>query len=98
MGKPGDFVLDHACGREGDFSARQALVTLNFAEGLVLDAESLPPDHDYCWVMNLVFISLSGARAIRTVCGLVMSPVPDDGVAEFIGLVRTKMNSIVNAI
>jgi hypothetical protein len=96
---PCDFVLDHACIRKRIVSPRPALVTLNYAEDLVLDAKPLPPgvrdspgDESGLYLL----VGNAGESYGLHVRGDV-SRFPDDGVAEFIGLVRTKMNGIVNA-
>jgi Condensation domain len=95
---PCDFVLEHACIHKRIVS-RPALVTLNYVEDLVVDAGLSPPgvrdsSGDESGIHLLV--GSAGESYALHVRGDV-ARFTDDGVAEFMGLVRTKMNGIVSA-
>jgi hypothetical protein len=96
---PYDFVLDHACIHKRIVSPRSALVTFNFIEDLVVDASPLPPGiRDSPGDESGIYLLVGGAGESYglNVRGDV-ARFTDDGVAEFIGLFRTKMNGIVSA-
>jgi hypothetical protein len=95
---PCDFVLEHACIHKRIVSPRPALVTLNYIENVAVDAGLLPPEpHDSpgdISGLHLVVGSAGESYALQVQGDA--GRFTDDGVAEFMGLVRTKMNDIVS--
>jgi hypothetical protein len=95
---PCDYVLEHACIHKKIVSPPPALVTLNYTEDLILDAESSPTGVDSAGYDSGIQLFVGSAgESYALAARWDVARFTDEGVAEFIGLVRTKMNRIVSA-
>ncbi len=98
QGAPCEFVLEHACMHKKIVSPRPTLVTLNYTEDLVLDTTPLPPEfRDSPGDESGIYLLVGSAgESYALHVRADVTRFTDDGVTEFIELVRTKMNSIVS--
>jgi len=96
---PSDYVLEHACAHKKIVSPPPALVTLNYTEDLEDDEGALQtefrdaPGYD----SGIQIFVRSAGESYGLGARWDVARFTDDGVAEFMGLVCTKMNSIVGA-
>lgn len=96
---PCDYVLERACIHEKIVSPPPALVTLNYTEDLIVDAGSSPTGvrDSAGYDSGIQLFVRSAGESYGLAARWDVARFTDDGVAEFIGLVRTKMNRIVSA-